>query len=143
MERWQLVWRHGVGPELTAEELAPLRRALACDSPLVIQRDTAQPHPDAGPHVAPHRCCPLGYAGWRGAGMATVGDVDGWLAELILAADARLEDAYRTGRLAWQLRTDPDLLGWICRAPREEMRRGLLSEIDGELTRRAAQPPPG
>ncbi len=63
--------------------------------------------------------CVLGYAGWQGDGLETVGQVETFFAQLCYEADVRLKEA---SGVRW-------FLNWFDETPREEMRAALLAEV--------------
>ncbi len=72
--------------------------------------------------------CPIGYAGWQGDGLATVGEVDEFFAATCARMDTLLHEEAGC-RI---------LLNFWDDTPREEARRLLLMEVEAELRQRAA-----
>lgn len=75
--------------------------------------------------------CPIGYAGWHGDGLDTVGEVEEFFARACFEADRRMGEP---AACRW-------LLNWIDDTPRDEMRVLLADEIDLELYRREGDVP--
>ena len=75
--------------------------------------------------------CPLALSGWLGERLATVGAVEEFFARLCYEADQRLGEPAACRYL----------LNWIDDTARAEMRRELLAEVEGELTRRGVSAP--
>lgn len=113
MDTWRQVWREGVVPELTRDDLLALRHALLSDDPRLMQRCTTMPPPYqcvAGWPV--EGACLLGYPGAVAMGgfaldydadrkpvlpfredAAKVAQVEERFARLCAAADRRLGQA--------------------------------------------------
>jgi hypothetical protein len=147
LARWQAAWHYGLAPNLKEKGLLALRHALMADLPHVAQRYTTWPLPtdceDGDPlyarpqgHLSPHKACPLGYCGWRGDDLDTIGQVHAYVAGLFTAANANLDAAWRAGRLAEPV-TVAAFLHWVDDSDRAEMWAGLIKEIELELARRA------
>lgn len=130
IEAWRRAWREGFAPLLSVAALQALKRALIRDDPRLIQGATTSPPPLHVVREWPcEGACGLGYGGWQGEGLETVGEVDQRFAELCLQADQRLGEPAE-GR--W-------FLNWFDETPRDEMRRQLLPEVEDELDRRGAE----
>jgi hypothetical protein len=128
LESWRLVWREGVLHCLPTKGLTALKHALETDDRRVTQASTTTP-PNL-PCVTdwPIECaCPLAFVGWQGEDLKTVGQAEEFLQKVIFETGRRLgvPDAAR-----W-------LLQWIDDTPRDEMFKGLLSEVDLALELRA------
>jgi hypothetical protein len=127
MESWQKAWRDGLAPQLSAGALRTLRQGLATDDPRLVQGATTSPPPlQCVQDWAVEAACALGYCGWQGEGLATVQEVESFFAQTCFEADRRLGDG---GMVRW-------FLNWFDDAPRAEMRRLLLVEVNRELERR-------
>ena len=64
--------------------------------------------------------CALGYCGWQGDGLETVGEVEEFFARACFEADQRLGEP---AACRW-------FLNWFDDTPRDEMRRELLAEVN-------------
>ncbi len=130
MEPWRHVWREALAPLLSNEALAALERALRTDDKRLIQGGTTSPPPLQCLQDWPvEGACLIGYAGWVGEGLETVGEVDEFFASTCFDMDVRL------GTLAvsrW-------LLHFFDDTPREEMIRQLLPEVQRTLAERSVQ----
>jgi hypothetical protein len=71
-------------------------------------------------------CCGIGYCGWKGEGLQTVGSVDEFFARSCFEADQRLGEP---AGCRW-------FLNWFDDTPREEMRNELLDEVERTLAQR-------
>ena len=92
MEDWKFAWREGIAPELTRAELVALRDALAADAPELVQGRTTEPPAFPGALASPcERACLVGYAGWKGRGCHTVGQVEAFFRRTVVAADGRFD----------------------------------------------------
>lgn len=120
MESWRLVWRDGFAPVLSTVGLEALRDALERDDPRVTQGSTTTPPPLMCVAEWPvEAACPIGYAGWQGDGLGTVGEVEGHFARCCFEADQRLGEP---AACRW-------FNNWWDDAPRPEARRELLAEV--------------
>jgi hypothetical protein len=129
MESWRKVWRDGLAPLLSVGGLEALRRGLATDDPRLLQGATTAPPPLPCVQDWPvEGACSVGYCGWRGEGLESVGEVEEFFARMCFEIDQRLGEP---AACRW-------FLTWFDETPRDEMRRGLLAEVNRALARRAA-----
>lgn len=130
--RAKKAWRDGIAPALSVAELEALRDALRRDDPALVQGVTALS--PAGIPGACIGCCALAYPGWSRSDYRVRSDAMDAFDETTIRAKARLgtsDDPSGSARLSsW--------LTWYDAAPRAEMRRELLSEIEPEIERRKA-----
>jgi len=127
MERWRLVWRDGFTPVLPTTGLLALREALETDDPRLTQGSTTTPPPLlCVQDWLVEAACALGFCGWHGDGLATVGEVEEFFARVCFEADQRLGEA---AACRW-------FLNWFDDTPRESMRRELLGEVNRALAAR-------
>jgi hypothetical protein len=128
MESWRIVWRDGFAPGLSTAGLAALRDALRVDDVRLVQGSTTTPPPLMCVQGWPvEAACALGFCGWQGDGLATVGEVEEHFAKACFDADVRLKEAAACRRF----------LDWFDDTPRDEMRRELLAEVERSLAERA------
>lgn len=132
MESWRLIWRKGIAPTLPTAGLEALGEALRTDDPRLVQGSTTTPPPlmcVAGWPV--EAACAIGFCGWQGAGLVSVGEVEQFFGRKCFEAD--------------QLTGEPAdcrwFLNWFDDTPRDEMRRELLAEVELSLRERAAKEP--
>jgi hypothetical protein len=71
-------------------------------------------------------CCALGFCGWQGEALCTVGEVEEHFAKCCFEADQRLGEP---AACRW-------FLNWFDDTPRDDMRRELLAEVELALTDR-------
>jgi hypothetical protein len=129
MERWREVWRGGFAMVLPTDALGALAVALRDDDPKLIQGATTTPPPLMCVQDWPvEAACALGYCGWQGEDLETVGQVEEFFARLCFEADQRLGEP---AACRW-------FLNWFDDTPRGEMRRELLAEVELTLAGRAA-----
>jgi hypothetical protein len=129
MESWRRVWR-AAAPLLPTRGLEALRTALLRDDPALIQGATTSPPPCYALEKFPvEAACLLGYCGWKGDDLKTVGETEEFFARTCFATDERLEEP---AGVRW-------LLNWWDESPREEVLPKLLAEVNRELARRAIQ----
>ena len=127
MNEWRRVWREGFAPGLTETELTALRDALRNDDPRLQQGSTTTPPPLVCVRDWPcEGACALGYCGWKGDGLDTVGEVEEFFAKCCFEADQRLGEP---AACRW-------FLNWFDDTPRPEMRRELLAEVELALAER-------
>lgn len=120
MESWRKVWRDGVEPLLTTEGLSALAQALRNDDDRLVQGATTSPPPLMCVQDWPcEAACALGYCGWIGDGLQTVGEVEEFFARMCCEIDHRLGEP---AACRW-------FLNWYDETPRPEMRRELLAEV--------------
>ena len=130
MENWRNVWRNGFIPVLTSNGLANLRDALRSDDLRLVQGATTTPPPLMCVQDWPvEACCALGYCGWQGDGLHTVGEVEEFFARCCFEADERLGEP---AACRW-------FLNWFDDTPRDQMRRDLLAEVELALAERAPE----
>jgi hypothetical protein len=127
METWRDVFRRGVAPQLSLRGLFALRDALRRDDPRLTQGATTTPPPLGCVTDWPcEGACLIGYAGWIGDGLATVGEVESFFGFVCGKADAALNEISGVRHL---LDAFDD---W----PREEMIANLLPEIEMAIRER-------
>ena len=128
MESWRTVWRDGFAPVLALSGLEALRDALAGDDDRLTQGSTTTPPPLMCVQDWPvEAACAVGYCGWQGAGLETVGEVEEYFARCCFEADQRLGEA---AACRW-------FLNWFDDTPRDEMRDELLAEVERAIEDRS------
>lgn len=127
MESWRTVWRDGFVPVLSTAGLEALAKALRDDDPRLTQGSTTTPPPLMCVQDWPvEAACALGFCGWQGDGLETVGQVEQHFADCCFKADERLGGP---SACRW-------FLNWFDDTPRAEMRRDLLAEVELALAGR-------
>ena len=127
MESWRKVWRDGLVPLLSTNGLEALRRGLMNDDPRLQQGATTTPPPLQCVQDWPvEGACALGFCGWQGDGLETVGEVEEFFARFCAEIDRAMGEP-----AACQY-----FVNWFDSTPRAEMRKELLQEIERELSRR-------
>jgi hypothetical protein len=127
MESWRKVWREAVAGLLSTAGLEALRQALVQDDPRLQQGATTTPPPLQCVQDWPvEGACALGYCGWQGDGLETVGEVEEFFARMCFEIDQRLGEP---AGCRW-------FLNWFDETPREQMRPLLLAEVNRTLARR-------
>lgn len=130
LESWRHVFRAGFCPSLSVKGLEVLRDALEADDPRLTQGSTTTPPPLMCVQDWPvEAACAIGFCGWQGEGLHTVGEVEEYFAKCCFEADQRLGEA---AACRWYL-------NWFDDTPRDEMRRELIAEIDRELMARQSE----
>jgi hypothetical protein len=130
MESWRKVWREGLAPHLSTPGLEALRQGLIHDDPRLLQGATTTPPPLQCLQEWPAEgACGLGFCGWQGDDLKTVGQIEEFFARLCFEADQVLGEP---AACRW-------FLNWFDETPREEMRALLLPEVSRVLAYRAAQ----
>jgi hypothetical protein len=133
MESWRIVWRDGFVPVLSTTGLTALRDALRGDDPRLVQGATTTPPPLMCVQDWPVEAADaLGYCGWQGEGLETVGQVEEYFARCCFEADQRLGEP---AACRW-------FLNWYDDTPRDEVRRELLAEVELALAERVPVAPP-
>ncbi len=129
MEKWRRVWREGFAPLLTRESLIALQIALAHDDARLLQGTTCYPPLlDVLRDRAVEGACALGWCGWKGERLRSVGQVEAFFSRLCDAADAEFHESAACRYF----------LNWYDETPRAEMRRELLAEVTRALESSAA-----
>lgn len=127
MDTWRKVWREGMAPQLSTAGLQALRRALLNDDARLLQGATTSPPPLQCVQDWPaEAACVLGYCGWQGEGLETVGQIEEFFARCCFEADKQLGEPAAS---RW-------FLNWYDDTPRDEMRRELSAEVSRELANR-------
>lgn len=130
MESWRTVWRDGFAPVLSLKGLEALRDALEADDARLSQGSTTTPPPLMCVQDWPvEAACALGFCGWQGERLHTVGEVEEYFARCCFEADQRLGEA---AACRW-------FLNWFDDTPRDEMRRELLGEVERAIAERTAK----
>ena len=130
MESWRKVWRDGFVPVLSTAGLAALRDALRGDDPRLTQGSTTTPPPLMCVQDWPcEGACALGFCGWHGEGLGTVGEVEEFFARVCFEADQRVGEP---AACRW-------FLNWFDETPRGDMRQQLLPEVNRSLAQRLAK----
>lgn len=129
MESWRTVWREGFAPALSVTGLSALHSALADDDSRLTQGSTTTPPPLMCVQDWPvEAACALGYCGWQGEHLDTVGEVEEYFARCCFEADQRLGEP---AACRW-------FLNWFDDTPRELMIEELLGEVRRELEERGS-----
>jgi hypothetical protein len=127
MESWRKVWREGFTPNLSTTGLTALRDALRSDDTRLTQGSTTTPPPLMCVQDWPcEGACALGFCGWIGEQLDTVGQVEEFFAKCCYEADNRLGEP---AACRW-------FLNWFDDTPRGDMRRDLLAEVELALAER-------
>lgn len=129
MESWRSIWREGFAKVLPLKGLEALADALRADDPRLVQGATTYPPPVLCVDDWPcEQACALGYAGWQGESLATVGNVAECFSRYCIASDALTGGP---GDCRW-------FLNWFDDCPRDEVRRELLPEVERAIRERTA-----
>jgi hypothetical protein len=127
MQTWRKVWREGIAPQRSTRGLEALRSALIQDDERLTQGSTSTPPPLQCLKGCPAEgACVVGYCGWQGDGLETVGAIEEFFANVCQEADRRLGEPTAC---RW-------FLNWFDDRPRAEMRRRLLPEVAAVLAKR-------
>lgn len=95
-------------------------RALESDDQRLVQGVTTSPPPLQSVQDWPvEAACAVGYCGWAGDGLETVGEVEEFFARVCHECD----------RLLGEPAGCRHLLNWFDEAPRDEMRQHLAGEV--------------
>lgn len=125
MELWRSVWRNGLSKVISVPGLRALAEALRTDDVRLSQGSTTTPPPLMCVQDWPvEAACALGFCGWQGDGLVTVGDVEQAFATACYKCDKLLGDH---AACRW-------FLSWYDDTPRDEMRRELLAEVELSIT---------
>lgn len=120
MESWRRVWREGFQPIMPEAGLVALLEALQTDDVRIMQGATTSPPPMMCVQDWPCDATDaIGFAGWQGNSLETVGEVEEFFARACFDADQRLGEPAACRYF----------LNWFDDTPRHEMRRELAAEI--------------
>jgi hypothetical protein len=123
---WQRAWR-AIAQQISTPALVALAKALESDDPRLLQGATTSPPPLQCVQDWPvEGACSLGYCGWQGEGLDTVGEVEEFFARVCYEADCSLNEP---GAVRF-------FLNWFDETPRDTMRQQLAAEIARILTQR-------
>lgn len=132
MESWRMVWREGFAPVMPTTGLLALREALLRDDERLTQGSTTTPPPLMCVQDWPvEGACAIGFCGWRGEDLESVGEVEEFFARACFEADQRLGEP---AACRW-------FLNWFDDTERPAMRRLLLEEVELTLAERIAVEP--
>lgn len=127
VESWRKVWREGLVPQLPTTGLLALLEALAKDDPRIIQGATTSPPPISSVVDWPvEGTCVIGFCGWQGEKLETVGEVEQFFAQVCRDVDQWLGEPAACRYF----------LNWFDQTPRDEMRKCLLEEVRRALSER-------
>jgi hypothetical protein len=100
--------------------LEALARALNGNDERLLQGDTTSPPGlQSLEGHAVEAACALGFCGWQGEGLQTVGEVEAFYGRVCQAADEALGESAACRAF----------LDWFDQTPRREMRTQLLEEV--------------
>jgi hypothetical protein len=120
VKSWKKVWREGVAPLLSRSSLLALKGALDTDDQRLIQGATTTPPPLTSIQDWPvEAACALGFCGWKGEELDTVGEVEEFFARMCFDIDQRIGEP--SGCRFF--------LNWYDETPRAQMIRELLPEV--------------
>jgi hypothetical protein len=127
LELWRHAWRNGFAPLLSTGQVEALRQGLVSDDDTLKQGLTVTPPPLQCVADWPvEEACPVAYCGWKGAGLKTVEEVEGFFARKCWEADQRLGEPAACRFF----------INWVDDTPRDEMRKELLIEVQRTIRER-------
>ena len=127
MESWRMVWRDGFAPVLSTDGLERSGRPYAKTIRTSAKGATTTPPPLAcNSERALEGCCSIGWCGWKGEKLETVGEVEEFFARSCFEADQLLGEP---AACRW-------FLNWFDDTPRQQMRLELLAEVERTLEQR-------
>lgn len=117
---WQVAWRQGFAPLISNSGLKSLLTALEEDDPRLLQGATTMPPPLQCVMDWPvEGACALGYCGWRGDGLDSVGEVEEYFAQRCFECDQAIGEPAGCRHF----------LNWFDDTPRHQMRAMLIAEV--------------
>lgn len=127
MSSWEYVLRKGFAPNLSEKCLTVLLVALKIDDQTLMQGCTTQPPPLMCVQDWPcEGGCGIGYMGWKGEDLKTVGDIEEFFANMCYQADLLLGEP---AACRW-------FLNWFDDTPRDRMRAELIPVLESILKER-------
>src|SRR5216683_6958278 len=89
MEKWRRIWREGLAPNLSRAGLLALQSALLDNDPRLLQGAVSSPPTlDALRDCAVNGTCAIGWCGWQGERLRSVGQIEEYFHRICDAADA-------------------------------------------------------
>lgn len=126
MEKWRIVWRDGIAPNLPVDGLRALLKALVEDDKALVQGRMCSPPVYKGfENQLIVAACAISYPGWC-SGMRTVGELEKFIGKICDAADKKFEEPAACRYF----------INWFDSSPREVMRRELIPEVQLEISKR-------
>jgi hypothetical protein len=128
LSEWTRVWRVGVVPQLTRDNLVALRDALQSNDPRLMQGGTTYPPPL--PNVQDWRCescCLVAFPGFSD-GLTTAGELNTYFAEACHRADLALGEPAAIRHL----------LHFWDNGSRADVFAALIAELDAALAPKEA-----
>jgi hypothetical protein len=123
---WRRVWKE-VAALLPTPGLRALHQGLVDKDPALTQGSTVSPPPLQALLDWPiEGGCLIVYGAWKSGEIETVGEAEEYFAKICYAVDRKLGEPAASRYLA----------NWFDDAPRDEMRRELLAELDLVLFQR-------
>lgn len=130
MESWRHVWRNGFVPHISTQALEALLDGLKEDDQKLRQGCTTEPPPLMCVQDWPiEAACALGYCGWKGEELHTVGLVEEYFAKLCYEADQTLGEPAACRHF----------LNWFDDGYREVVRSELITEVQFNLDQRVIE----
>lgn len=130
MESWRIVWRDGVSKALPLRGLESLRDALRGDDPRLTQGSTTTPPPLMCVRDWPvEAACALGFCGWQGDGLESVGQVEEFFAKVCFDTDQRLGEPGAVRRF----------LNWFDDTLRRQVIAELVPEVELAIEKKNAE----
>lgn len=127
MESWRKVWREGFVPQFNKLHLEVILKVLLEDDPKLLQGVTTVPPPLHCVQDWPvEACCVTAYAGWKGNELVTVAEVVEFFSHICYECDMLVGEP---AGCRW-------FLNFYDEAPRDEMRRELLAEVELALAQK-------
>lgn len=121
------VWREGFAPQFSIEQLKLLKKALDEDDASLLQGATCYPPPlECVQNWPCEGACLIGYAGWKGNNLDTVGEVENFFAIACYEGDQLLGEPAACRHL----------LNWFDDTPRDKMRAALSAELAKNISDR-------
>lgn len=127
MEPWQHVFRNGFAPGLSTAGLTALATALRFKDKRLATGATTVPAPLMCAAEWPcEAACPMGFCGWQGEGLETVGEVEEFFFKANQACDERM--GYPG--------SGKEFLNWWDDTPADRSFVALAEEVDAVLADR-------
>lgn len=130
VQAWRKVFRDGLVPSLSTDHLIALKMGLTMNDPRLLQGATTTPPPLMCTQDWPVECaCLVGYAGWQGDGLQTVGETEEFFARKCYEIDQRIGEP---AGVRW-------LLNFWDETPREVLFPLILEEVQRAIDQRMLQ----
>jgi hypothetical protein len=125
---WRYVWHEGLVPQLPPAGLRAFARALAEDSPALMQKCTYFPKAcESNRHRPIEKACGLAYVIWQGYAVENVWEADTVFCDVVSRCDVRMRELGRPELSAYTF------ISWFDDTDWPTVRGELLPEVEAAV----------